>query len=558
MRRPFPLDSSVVAFLTLVAFAVRAFSLDAQSLWRDEVDALRFASVPWTELLASFTRVGWNGSLYHLLLRGWVALAGTSEYAMRFLSLLLGVLCLPLVYGLGCRLLDRRTGLVAALLVALSPYLAWYGQEVKMYTLVPFLALLAIYGLRRAVESAGGWRWWGVQIAATSLAFHAHILAALLIPVQALLVLVWWPRSRRHLVGALLSLACLILPYLPLAAWQIPLVFVPRDTGFGAATLGRMVQILLNGWGLGILGTSGLAEPWDIVATCGVGLMVFMAGWGLVHPSFGLLVATHPIPPHPQEAGWAPLPAADQERGMWEGRLALLAWLLIPLLAVWLVSLWQPIFTDRYLIWIAPAFTLLVAAGLTSFLHVGREGRFATMLLSALLLSFAGLGLWRQASTPIKSDFRSAVAYMVERQAADEPLALPSSPGDPGTRDFQVYLPFVAVDRNFQGLIIFQIPYARYTFDYYFPYDGYAWADGLYTNHRMPDGSYMIDDMSVAWQMEKVAEGYDVIWLVASEEDLWDDRRLVRNWLDTHMDLTDAAEFVHVRVYRYSRRSTVQ
>jgi hypothetical protein len=46
------------AYLTLLlvflAFAVRAHRLDFQSLWRDEVDALRFATRPPAALLATF------------------------------------------------------------------------------------------------------------------------------------------------------------------------------------------------------------------------------------------------------------------------------------------------------------------------------------------------------------------------------------------------------------------------------------------------------------------------------------------------------------------------
>ncbi|MGD9030776.1 MAG: glycosyltransferase family 39 protein, partial [Anaerolineae bacterium] len=186
-----------VGLLALVAFFVRAASLDVQSLWRDEVDALRFATVPWSEMLSNFTRPGWNGPLYYLLLRGWVAMTGTSEYAMRFFSLLFGVLGLPLIYVLGRRLFSPSVGLISALLMTTSPYLVWYSQEVKMYTLILALALLAIYSLRRALEG-GGWPWWLVQTAATTVAFYSHILAALLIPVQVLLTFLWWPQARKR------------------------------------------------------------------------------------------------------------------------------------------------------------------------------------------------------------------------------------------------------------------------------------------------------------------------------------------------------------------------
>lgn len=48
--------------LLAIAYATRVFTLTNQSLWRDEVDALRFATAPWTELLKTFTQPGWNGS----------------------------------------------------------------------------------------------------------------------------------------------------------------------------------------------------------------------------------------------------------------------------------------------------------------------------------------------------------------------------------------------------------------------------------------------------------------------------------------------------------------
>ena len=531
-----------VALMALVAFAVRAASLDAQSMWRDEVDAVRFSTGPWAEILSSFARPGWNGPFYFLLLRGWIALAGPSEYATRFFSLAFGVLGVPLVYALGRRLFDRQVGLLAALLMAASPYLAWYGQEVKMYTLVAALALTAIYGLRRAVEGAG-WGWWAVQVVATSLAFYAHILAALLVPVQVLLTFAWWPQARRQWAGALASLACLTLPYLPLALWQAPLVLQARETGFYAYALDEMVKILLNGWSTGIL---SWGWPWGTV------LISTLAVWGLVG-SVGRV--------------------AD-----WANRLALLGWLATPLLAVWLISLRQPLFTDRYLIWTAPAFYLLVALGLASLCRLdgyGRQtrttvasgpgarrdlvrtlggtlGRAGAVLLAGTILACDGANLWRQATVPIKSDFRAAASYVASYRASDE-LTISQATDEKLT--FKCFLPLVR-DRYFDELIVFQIPYGRHTFDYYFPAEEYPWAEGLYTNHRAPDGSYLMGEQEAAYHMQEVTAGHDVIWLVATEVEMWDERKLVQAWLDANAQRADEAHFARVDVYRYVMRET--
>ena len=515
----------VISLLALVAFGVRAASLDAQSLWRDEVDALCYSfqfphlvaqtlaperagslSTPCAcpPLLLAPTQspgesaprrlaqilggmIRHNGPLYYFLLRGWVALAGTSEYGMRFLSLTFGVLCVGLVYALGRRMLDRATGLFAALLVATSPYLTWYSQEVKMYTLVPALALLAICGLRCGVEGKGR-HWWAVLVVAASLAFYSHILAALLIPVCVLLAFIWWRWARRQWVGALISLAFLTLPYLPLVVWQAPLMLQFRETGFHAYTLSEMAEILLNGWSLGIL---SWGRPWGTV------LMGGLVVWGLL----GLL--TSPL------------------RGVGMGGLALVCWLVTPLLAVWLVSLRQPLFTDRYLIWAAPAFYLLVASGLASLRRFGGWGHLVMALLIGVILIFNGVNLWQQAAEPIKSDFRAAAAYVADHRASGE-------------------------------LIMFQIPHGRYTFDYYFPDNEYTWAEGLYTNHRAPNGFHLMSEQEAARNMQVMTTGYDVIWLVATETAMWDERGLVQAWLEANAQRADEAHFMRVDVYQYA------
>ncbi len=552
MRHPSTPYLTAISLLVLVAFVVRAVSLDAQSLWRDEVDALRFATVPWTEMSSSFARPGWNGPLYFLLLRGWIALTGTSEYAMRFFSLAFGVLCVPLVYALGSRLFDRLVGLLAALLVSVSPYLIWYGQEVKMYTLVPALALMAIYaqkvGLRRAVEKKA-WRWWVMQVIATSLAIYAHILAALLIPIQMLLTLAWWPRTRRQWVGALVSLGCLTLPYLPLGIWQVPLVLQVRETGFHPYTLDEMVKILLNGWSLGILSQG---RPW------GTMLMGTLAVWGLVSP-LGRIFA---------KVRWQ---VSDQKRlrspgitslsrqlitfakmGGVRNRSALVCWLVTPLLIVWLISLQQPLFTDRYLTWTAPAFYLLVALGLASIWHFGGWGHWAMLFLASTILVFSGVNLWQQATIPIKSDFRAAAAYIADHHASDEPIPLQTIAEPIEKYAFKCYLPLIVTDHpTFDELIIFQIPYGRYTFDYYFPEEKYPWAEGLYTNHRAPDGSYLMSEQETTYHMREMTAGHDVIWLVATETAIWDARGLVQMWLETNAQRVDEAHFTQVDVYRY-------
>jgi hypothetical protein len=411
--------------------------------------------------------------------------------------------------------------------VATSPYLVWYSQEVKMYALVLGLALLAIYSLRRAVEGSG-WPWWLAQIAGTTLAFYSHILAALLIPVQVLLYFAWWPQARKRWRGALVSLACLTLPYLPLVAWQAPLALQTRETGFHPYSLNQMVVILLNSWATGM---TEWGRPW------GPALMGLLAVGG-----FGAAISVlHPVSDPGEEVG-------SSETGMGH-HLALLIWLLFPVLSIWLISLRQPLFTDRYLIWSAPAFHLLVAYTLVWFATAQDSSRWAAVLLLGVILILHGFNLHQQAETLVKSDFRAAAAYVASYEKSTGAVEHST---EEAKRPFRYYLPLtVAGQSGFDDLIIFQIPYGRYTFDYYFPIEGYPWAEGLYTNLRTPSGAYRMSVREVAERMGQMTKGYDTVWLVATEVSMWDERNLVQQWLEQRARRRVAAHFARVDVYRY-------
>ncbi len=143
----------IVVGLLWIGFCARTLPILSQGLWRDEVDQWRFAYVSLDELLGNLTRPGWNGPLYSLLLRAWIAATGNTVYSMRYLSVLFGVLSISTAYVLARLLIGRRHAVTVALLVAVSPYMVWYAQEIKMYTWVPFLVMLALYGTAQGAET---------------------------------------------------------------------------------------------------------------------------------------------------------------------------------------------------------------------------------------------------------------------------------------------------------------------------------------------------------------------------------------------------------------------
>jgi len=226
------ITSIVLLLITLLALGLRLFGLDAQSLWYDEAFSVYLARMGLGEITAR-TAADIQPPVYYYLLHGWIRLLGDSERALRGLSLLFGVLTVPLMYAVAWQLFARLpgthrrlAGLLAALLVAVSPLHIWYGQEARMYTLLTFLCLLSSYLLLIVIPMAlrGENKWrvlalWVAYTLASIASLYTHYFAAFVLGFQGLyLFLVWWEgglRPARLILGGLASLLVTVLAFLP-------------------------------------------------------------------------------------------------------------------------------------------------------------------------------------------------------------------------------------------------------------------------------------------------------------------------------------------------------
>lgn len=80
--------------------------------------------------------------LFFSLLYLWKQLGFSGEIGLRLLPLGFGVLQVPLAYWVGVRAGGRSLAIALALLVAANPMLAEFSQELRMYSMLPFFALL--------------------------------------------------------------------------------------------------------------------------------------------------------------------------------------------------------------------------------------------------------------------------------------------------------------------------------------------------------------------------------------------------------------------------------
>lgn len=512
---------------------LRIANLTGESLWRDEVDTVRFAFEPLGNILANFTTTGFNGPLYHLIVRVWLSLGGVNDFTLRYLSLACGVGLVTLVYALGRRMFGERAGLAAMWLTAIAPILIWYAGEGKMYSLQPMLLALALYALLRAgsplpagetslweegSEVSGPPRgqrektrstvWWIVFILAASLSFYVQLLSPLFLVIAGIFFLAMWPQSKRHVIGGLIALALLTLPYVPLAIWQVPTLLQGGDIGHAFYPPDVIALTLASNWTVGLDGRAPLlnlpaSDVWVTLARYAVfALFALLIAYGLTEA--------------------ARLARTDaKERMRFKLQLATLAWLLLPTLLVFAVSTRLPIFQPRYVLWSAPALYVLTGVALARLLANARVGRLAAGLALTVLSVISLSGFASQVVNPIRPDLRGASAF----------IASAAEPGD---------------------VMVFQIPYGRFGFEYYVQragarVDPAQIIEAPYTNYGMSE-----DEVEAA--LIPAIGAASRVWLYETEPAMWDQRGLVRIWFDRALTPLARREFRGVSVGLYAFR----
>ncbi len=315
--------------IVLLAFALRLYRLGDQSLWFDEAGSLDWATHGIAGLTGDF-----NPPLYYASLGAWVSLTGTSEFALRYLSLLASVLAVPLLIAVVRRVASWPVALGAGLVLATSPFAVYYGQEARMYSLLLaetlLLGWLLPHAMRRDSAAAG--------YAATAI---AGLLTHYFFVVPLALSGLWWLASTLR-TGKAAPLRRLAVAHLAVLAACIPWFWHVSQRAITRRDFWR-VQLPPDELALDLLRTFAFGEAW---------LEHFDQSWLI---AVGLALGLTGL--------------------VWRGSRLAVAGSLAVLAAGWALVAWapQPIYTARYLIVVLPAFAV-VLAGVLGALTAKRRG----------------------------------------------------------------------------------------------------------------------------------------------------------------------------------------
>ena len=169
----------------LVASILRLYHLGTQSLWVDEIFTWQTASptapLTWIDLVSNL-----HGPLVSAFAHFWMLAFGDSEFvAAPAHGARLDRCSCPSWPRWRGRLAGPAAFLPAAWLVALSPFVTWYGQEFRGYVVAMLFAALALLGAAARGATAAGAATSRLLVAWTVLGAWSNMSGVLLVPVFA-------------------------------------------------------------------------------------------------------------------------------------------------------------------------------------------------------------------------------------------------------------------------------------------------------------------------------------------------------------------------------------
>ncbi|MDO9390455.1 MAG: glycosyltransferase family 39 protein [bacterium] len=355
---------------------LRFLGIGSKSLWYDEAWSVALAAVD-LKTAVILVKGQIYPPLYQILLHFWLLLFGTSETAARSLSAVFGIASVAALYNLTVRISGRRTALVAALILAVSPFHVEYSQEARGYSLLVLLSLLS-FDLLLVWLDEHKWMTGTAYAAFTALCLYTHPYGFLIPLSQSLIWIFHLIEEKKHPGKELLwwlglgsAIALLFLPVLP--------VFL-RAAG----------EVSRNFW---------IRRPdyWDIWNT----LKYFLGQslWSLV--SLGLTVLL----------GLLSMLIYEGEH-RFRAKIYL-AWWWLPILAAFAFSsLAFSVYQIKYLIFASIPLYLLAAEGIAKLEH-----RTARIIMVLLIAASSVQPLLAYYQKPKIEEWRGTVNYIKSRQA---------------------------------------------------------------------------------------------------------------------------------------------
>ena len=337
-----------VFFLVLLALGLRLPLLNS-SFWLDEAAQAWESSRPLAQQLNIIP--DFQPPLLHLISHTAIQISQQEWWLRTVGALVPGLITVAAVFVLGNKLFNRRTGLLAGLLLATNSFHIFFSQELRPYSLPAMLAVLSWLSLIGFINHTPKLKPPPLQLITANLAYilltTAGLYSSYLYPFLLISQLVYVGLANRSLIKSYLLLlipaVSLFLPWLPIFFQQLQ--------------AGQQLRTKLQGWEnvVSLTQTKSAAITYGkfVFGVINIEInLLFISLSALI--TLLALIFILKLVQTPNKTKFYSAPVSSY--------LLAASWLLIPFITSWLVSFAVPVVRPKRLLYLLPAFYLLLSA----------------------------------------------------------------------------------------------------------------------------------------------------------------------------------------------------
>jgi len=333
-----------------------------QSFWRDEAFSFLLARQGIWQILLD-TAKDFSPPLYYILLHFWMLIFGSSEIALRSVSLIFFCATLYVIdhFMIDVLKIKAKWRYAYLALLAINPFLIYYASEARMYSVAVFFVTVSWYAYMTGKKK--------LHIVASALSLYTHYFTALVIVSQ--LLFSFFQKSHRSNARAFLWIAALFVP------WVVFTLFFHGSTDGSFWITAPAFETIWLTPGIILTGFENSVKQYSTPL------------YGLTFIAYGAIVMA--------------LKNFINKNDKRETSTYLVLWAFLPAVLALTASLIKPVFLARYIIFSVTGISLLIIYSLHQLKPPVRLGVY--VLIVILMLQYNGA----QIANKKKGDIRSLI-----------------------------------------------------------------------------------------------------------------------------------------------------
>lgn len=371
--------------LFILNFSIKIWNISAVNISIDEPFSIYYAQHTISDLLNRLTDSN-NAPLFELLLHFWIKLFGIEPFSVRFMSVVFASITAIVLFFIGKNFFSFKTGLITSLLYTFSNYHIFYAREARAYPLFILLTCLCLFYFLSLYKNPKSRKYLILLTLSQTLIIYTHFFGFFILFIELITVLLFRKTRLALLKKVLISFGLTLLLYSPLIN-----VFIRRLNH--SVTNGTWVPPI-NDYNKLFDILYILSNKVSYVFLC-VFLVIWFSYYLFIKKTrlnkyikYILLLALLSLIIKVLSNYFSQVPKILKFNSFESGLIVIITlcviliasvirsprvklatkitilWFSLPLVIMFISSVWVPMFTERYIIYFTPLFYPLIANGL--------------------------------------------------------------------------------------------------------------------------------------------------------------------------------------------------